>query len=274
MPATDSANSSEPERPIGFVDSGVGGLPYLEWAREHLAGEGFVYLADRANFPYGTKTHDQVFAAVSAAVEKLIRSADPKMIVLACNTASVVSLAGLRTLYPQLPFVGVVPAIKPAGERSRNRRFGVLATARTVDDPYVNDLISRFAPDCQVLRLAGGDIVSFVEKRLFTSTKSERVEVIREAVGQLLRAGVDSVVLGCTHFLYVKEELHELLGPGIEIIDSTEGVGRQIERILGGARPCASGSGDDRMFVTGLPPVEEQYHAFARRFGLEFAGLL
>ena len=157
MPRTNSTNFSETEgaKPIAFLDSGVGGLPYLEMAREHLPKENFIYLADRKNFPYGTKSAEEVFAAVAVLTDRILAAEKPKVFVLACNTMSVVALTRLRKLYPRLPFVGVVPAVKPAAERTKVKRIGVLATNRTLQDAYLDDLIRRFASSCEVVRVAG-----------------------------------------------------------------------------------------------------------------------
>lgn len=273
-------------KPVAFLDSGVGGLPYLAWARERLPAERFVYLADRANFPYGTKSADAVLGAVTAAVESLQRTEDPKAVVIACNTATVVALEALRRRFPAVPFIGVVPAVKRASEHSAHRRIGVLATRRTVEDPYLANLIETWASDCLVVKVAGGDIVEFVERRYLHAPKHERFEVFRDAVEAFGSSGVDSVVLGCTHFLFLHDEIRERLPAGVEIIDSREGVGRQLIRVLsergllaGADRSAAeqeavTGRLPARFYVTGTLPVEERYREFASMFGLEFCGVL
>jgi glutamate racemase len=276
MGELDSTSFSEIPRdaPVAFIDSGVGGLPYLEWAKTYIPNETYVYLADRKNFPYGSKSPEEVSAAVSAGVAKLIAEVNPKMIVVACNTASVVALGMLRRDYPGIPFVGVVPAIKPAARKTRANKIGVLATARTVHDPYLDRLVEEFAPNCEVYRMAGPDIVEFVENRYFDSTREDRLAVIHEAAETFLRAGVDEIVLGCTHFLYVSEELREETGGTIEIVDSRDGVGRQIKKVLGPGAADGSKSKPDLMFLTGNWEPEEKYFRFAEKFGLRQAGTL
>ncbi|MDR3200332.1 MAG: aspartate/glutamate racemase family protein, partial [Spirochaetales bacterium] len=140
MPEAISTNSSA-DAPVAFLDSGVGGLPYLQWVRKHLPGENYIYLADRKYFPYGPKTPDRVFSAVAEGVEKFIKTFDPKLFVLACNTASVSALERLRQAFPAKTFVGTVPAVKPAAEYSKNKRIGVLATNATVHAHYLDSLI-------------------------------------------------------------------------------------------------------------------------------------
>ncbi len=261
--------------PIAFFDSGVGGLPYLRWAKEHLPNENYVYLLDRANFPYGTKTKEEVLTIVLDGISRLITKVRPKIIVLACNTATVVALQKLRALYPAIPFVGVVPAVKPAAERTHGKRIGVMATNRTLQDVYLDNLIKQFAPHCEVVRVAGPGIVEFVEQKLFQSTPEERYSILNDAIRVLKERKVDEVVLGCTHFLYLEEELRLGLGEEIELIDSRDGVGRQLVKVLTTKSiPNSEPKKRDLLFVTGTSPIEERYYTFARMFGLEVAGVL
>jgi len=184
----------------------------------------------------------------------------------------------------------VVPAVKPAAEQSRSGRIGVLATARTVEDRYLLGLIERFAADCYVLSVAGGDIVTFVERRFFVSHADERRAVVQEAARRFCEARIDTVVLGCTHFLHVEHELADALGPDIRVIDSRAGVTRRLGAVLheyGLARTpaqvdkrserarasmyvtCASG---DSLEADSLEAESEDYHRFAKQFGLTFSG--
>ncbi len=269
---------SATERPVLFLDSGVGGLPYLRAAAAELPSERLVYLADRSNFPYGEKSPAEVRRAIVAAAGEAISAHEPKAAVVACNTASVVALQALRREFG-IAFVGVVPAVKPAAQRSLNRRIGVLATARTVEDRYLAELIAQFAADCYVLRVAGGDIVSFVEQRFFVSRAAERRAIVDHAAALFREAGVDTVVLGCTHFLHVERELCEALGSAVHVIDSREGVTRRLaallhEHQLFRAGPPAEGS----LYVTrtaGCDPMRnDDYACFAEQFQLRYRGAL
>ncbi len=289
---------SEPQRedrPVLFLDSGVGGLPYLSAAAAEFPNERFIYLADRRNFPYGERAPEEVQRAILAAAGAAVAAFRPKVSVVACNTASVVALDALRAEYA-IPFVGVVPAVKPAAEQSRSGRIGVLATARTVEDRYLLGLIERFAADCYVLSVAGGDIVTFVERRYFVSQAVERRTVVQEAARRLREARIDTVVLGCTHFLHVERELAEALGPDIRVIDSRAGVTRRLGTVLrehGLARSAertGERTGDRtadaraRMYVTcgpgdsldadSLEAESEDYQRFAEQFGLTYNGVL
>jgi len=222
-------------QPLAFLDSGIGGLPYLNWVRENLPRENLVYLADRRNFPYGTRSPEEIFRIVSQNLDDLLECCSPKALVLACNTASVTALAPLRKRY-ELPIIGVVPAVKPAFGLSHNHVVGVLATERTVNDPYLDDLINRFGEGSRVVREAAGEIVKYVEESFSWGDDLDKVtrlpESIIKASQNLVTQGADTVVLGCTHFLHVQKALANALGPGITIVDSCEGVGLQTQRVL------------------------------------------
>ena len=139
--------------PVAFLDSGVGGLPYLAHARKHLHSERFVYVADRENFPYGEKSRTAIIAAALSVAGRLLEREHPRLVVVACNTMSVVALADLRARFP-VPFVGVVPAVKPAASLSRRKRVGVLATRQTVEGDYLRNLIVQHASGCDVVPLS------------------------------------------------------------------------------------------------------------------------
>jgi glutamate racemase len=278
MPAVNLTNSSDNGAPIAFLDSGVGGLPYLQWVRKHLPDERFVYLADRKHFPYGTKTADEVFAAVAEGVGKCAAAFNPKLFVLACNTASVSALDRLRTEFPGKTFVGTVPAVKPAAQYSRNKRVGVLATGATIHAHYLDGLIERFASSCTIVRVPGPDIVNFVEKKFFAATPEERLLVVADAVAKFREEGVDTLVLACTHFLYLYDEIHAELGGDVRIIDSREGVGRRVIELLHAGnllRRVSSGPHPlPGFYLSGDQPPESQYAFFADYFNIGLAGLL
>ncbi len=256
-------------RPIAFFDSGVGGLPYLGWAKEHLPRETFVYFADTAHFPYGEKSAKEVRTFVLEGVEGVIRASNPKMIVIACNTASVVALSELRARF-RLPFVGVVPALKPAAERSAGRRIALLATGLTAEDGYTDDLVRSFAADCEVIRIGDGELVRFVEYELVSSDAERIRSAIRPIVEAVRAKGVDSLVLACTHFTLLDAAFKRELGDSVAIVDSREGVGRQIMRLLAQEGIEADAKGEDRLCVSGQE--SDRYLRFAERYGLAFAG--
>jgi glutamate racemase len=257
---------------VAFLDSGVGGLPYLEHARKLLPAWRCVYAADAANFPYGEKDRGSIIEAAIGVAERLIRREDPRLVVVACNTMSVVALEDLRARFP-IPFVGVVPAVKPAALISRRKRVGVLATRRTVEGEYLHDLIRRFAADCAVVSLPSADLVEFVERDLYASAAREREERVRREVERFRRENIDALVLGCTHFLHLEPEFKRLLdAEGIALVDSREGVARQVRRLLPDPHGGLNGREADRLYVTGANGSSARYAWFAERFRLALEG--
>jgi glutamate racemase len=227
---------------IAFLDSGIGGIPYLLATRDALPAPRLAYYADNLNFPYGERSVSELRRLVLEAAERVVSLTEPAVIVVACNTASVVALATLREAFP-IPFVGVVPAIKPAASLAAHGRIGVLATSRTVEDEYVSDLITRFAPSAEVILEPAGGLVQIVEERLGSLADDELVAALDEPLRRLRRARVDAVVLGCTHFIHVRPTIERLLGPGIRVVDSVEGVVRQTARVAAAATTDGSDGG-------------------------------
>jgi len=262
------------EKVIVFLDSGVGGLPYLGRTRSHVPFARLHYIADDAGFPYGTKTAN-VETILLDRTKRLRALLMPDFLVIACNTASQIGLKALRTAHPDLPIIGTVPAVKPAAEQSPSGCIGVMATERTVADSYLDDLIARYAPEARVIKLPAQDLVSFVEHRYLESSAQERRKAVEPYVKELIGQGVDRVVLACTHFLHVQEDIAACaaaLGASeLRIVDSLEGVARRVEQLLGGASAvCPPGSvqAQGRFLLTGEPPFDPLYAVWAERFGL------
>jgi glutamate racemase len=265
-------------RPIAIFDSGIGGLPYLKPARAALPAESFLYIADRAGFPYGTKKHEEVRDIVLGLVARLVRDYDPKAVVIACNTASQAGLEAVRRANPGLPIVGTVPAVKPAAERTRSGTIGVMATAGAVEDPYLDALVARYAKGVSVIREGAQELVSFVERRAATAGPEERREAARPFVRRLVEQGADEIVLACTHFLHLRDDIAAVAGPDVEVIDSREGVARRLRQVLS-ERGLLSAAGPDGaegarkpyglFLLSGDAPFEEEYRLLAAIFGLD-----
>jgi len=262
------------QSPIAFFDSGVGGLPYLEASRQIMPGEHFVYLADRAGFPYGTKSRQEVIDRVTAALNLLVRRVHPKVIVVACNTATELAINEIRTKYHDLPVIGTVPAVKPAAMLSRSKRIGIVATPAAAGAGYLSDLAKKWAGDCHVVKIGDGSLVDFIEKKFIGSTHEERIEAVAPSVQNLLNEQVDVIVLGCTHFIHVTREFSELAGPGVAILDSRNGVSARLESMTSACRNTSKPSIPDEMYLTGKGEFGSVYGAFAERFGLKQAGVL
>ncbi|MBO7430775.1 MAG: glutamate racemase [Spirochaetia bacterium] len=256
---------------IGFYDSGIGGLPYLEWLKNHTTGCSFRYLAESRYFPFGTKSEPEIKSIVIESIGRFIESEHPDIIIIACNTASVTALAALRQNYP-IPFVGVVPAIKPAVAISRKKSIGLFATNKTVSQLYTQNLIDNFASGCRVSKFAMPEIVAFVEKNIFTATKEEIEKIITPAADFFKESGVDTVILGCTHFVYLEDTFKKVLGSSISVIDSREGVGNRAISLLENIKSHSDDEKGDMFFVTSAEKMPGNYKSISSRYGLSFGG--
>jgi glutamate racemase len=263
---------------IVFLGSGIGGLPYLECARSLLPGRPMHYLADDAGFPYGTKTQPQIEDLLLERTRRLKARLLPAVLVIACDTASQVGLASLRYAHPDLPIVGTVPAIKPAAASTKSGKIGVIATERAVVDPYLDDLIVRYASEIEVVKLAAQDLVAFVENRFLDSSPTERAAAVMPYVRAFIEAGVDRIVLACTHFLFLEKDFLaccEALGSAdVQIIDSRQGVANRLAELIKGmdtdfdAENSGGRSMANRLLLTGEPPFDPRYRLWAEHFGL------
>ena len=223
-----------PDAPLLFFDSGVGGLSVLGPTRALLPLAPIVYAADNAAYPYGTKSEAELAAHVPALLLRLVERYRPRLAVIACNTASTIALDHARAAL-DLPVVGTVPAIKPAAEASRSRVIGVLGTSATVRQPYVDDLTRRFAADCTVLRHGSAELVDLAEAKLAGGPVP--AAAVRAAIAPLLdqpgAERMDVMVLACTHFPLLAEELAEAL-PGVAFIDGGPGIARRVAFLTDG----------------------------------------
>jgi glutamate racemase len=217
-----------------FVDSGKGGLPYFDFFRARNPGVNAVYVADTEHFPYGKKTKSELVAILCSLTERLKSRYSPAIIALVCNTASVSALDELRAMFPDMMFTGTVPAVKPAVESSVSGVIGVIGTERTLDDPYIDTIAAAAGKPCRIERAAAPELVEFVEYRLETASARERAEQVQPYVQRFRDRKVDALVLGCTHFLLLKQDFIRAGMPDMRIFDSVEGVTKQIERLVSG----------------------------------------
>ncbi|MDR2403832.1 MAG: glutamate racemase [Spirochaetaceae bacterium] len=273
-------------KPILFLDSGIGGLPYCRHFYGQNSAEALIYVADRENFPYGPRERGELAGALIRLFEKLIPRFNPKIAAVVCNTATISALAKLRDHFSGLPFVGTVPAIKPAVLESRKRHIGVLGTGRTIEDPYTAELAARYGPDCTLFGLAAPELVEFVEYRLGRSSPEERRRMVEPYIRTLRDRGADALVLGCTHFLFLLAEFTQAAAPDIRVYDSVEGVSRRIEALLdrgnlraalpkGGSGASLSPGPERCLILTGNREPDEDMVRWAAFYGLilrPFAG--
>ena len=223
------------DRPLLLFDSGVGGLSVLAATQALLPQAPLVYVADSAGFPYGTKSEFEIAARVPALLGRLAERYDPRLIVIACNTASTIALGSVRAAL-DVPIVGTVPAIKPAAEISETRVIGVLGTDATVRQPYVDDLAARFAGDCVVLRHGSAALVELAEAKLHGEKRP--IADYRAAIAGLFdQPGgerIDVVVNACTHFPLVSDELAEAAPHPVRFVDGAPGIARRVAYLTEG----------------------------------------
>ena len=223
-------------QPILIFDSGVGGLSVLGPIRARLPHAPIVYVADNGGFPYGTKTEMEVATRVCALLGRLTERYKPRLIVIACNTASTIALAHVRAAL-EVPVVGTVPAIKPAAEATRTKAIGVLGTEATVRQPYVDRLAADFAGDCLVLRHGSAKLVEMAEAELRgrPAPLSDFAEVLAGLLDQPGGDRIDTIVLACTHFPLVRDRLAAVSPRPLAFVDGGEGIGRRTAHLLAGS---------------------------------------
>jgi glutamate racemase len=215
--------------PIGVLDSGVGGLSVLRHLRAELPAEHFLYFADQANIPYGPRPAEEV-VGFTAAITRFMLARGAKLIVVACNTATTAALDQLRARFPDMPFVGMEPAVKPAAAQTRSGVVGVLATPGTFNSHRYASLMARYASGIRVYEDPCVGLVQLIEAGALTGEAT--AGVLRRAVAPMLAAGADTLVLGCTHYPFVQPLLQSIAGDGVTIIDPAPAVARQTRNVL------------------------------------------
>jgi glutamate racemase len=242
--------------PVGVFDSGVGGLAVLLELQGLLPDEDLAYIADQNWAPYGTRTLDEVRdRSVAIAAELIGRGA--KIVVVACNSASAAALHHLREVFPETPFVGMEPALKPAAEHTLKGVVGVLATATTFQGELYASVLDRHANGVEVHEVAAPRLAMLVEDGLFEEAESD----LKELLSPMLAAGVDTLVLGCTHYSFLHDQIRAVVGPEVRLVDPAPAVARQVGRVLEerGLLNRAPGGGGTAYFTSADPGrLEEQ----------------
>jgi glutamate racemase len=238
--------------PLGIFDSGVGGLSVLQAIRQQLPNENLIYVADQAHVPYGSRPVEQV-RAFSQEITHFLLDQGAKLIVVACNTASAASLKYLRQVFPEISFVGMEPAVKPAAENSQSGVVGVLATPATFQGELYNSVIDRFAQGVKVLQHTCPGLVAQIEAGRIDSLETRAI--LEDALLPMLNAGIDTVVLGCTHYPFVIPQIKEITGPTVRVIDPAPAVARQVGRLLAAdsQRSIIQTDGNVHYLTTGAP---------------------
>lgn len=255
-------------RPLLIFDSGIGGLSVLRPIRALIPNAPIVYAADSAGYPYGTRSEAEIAARVPALLGRLAERFDPELIVIACNTASTIALDAVRAAL-DLPIVGTVPAIKPAAERSRSRVIGVLGTNATVRQPYVDRLAAEFASDCTIVRHGSAELVELAEAKLRGEPADAGTyrAILGPLLGQPRGEEIDTIVLACTHFPLVEEELAAAAPRPIAFVDGKEGIARRTAWLLRD-RSWPESAAQNLAVFTGRNAPIDRYRVGLAAFGL------
>lgn len=258
----------EASAPILLFDSGVGGLSVLAELRKLLPEAPVIYAADNAGLPYGAKTEAQIAARVAGLLGRMTERYHPRLVCIACNTASTIALGMVREVL-EVPIVGTVPAIKPAAALTRSGTIGLLGTEATIRQSYVDRLEQEFARDKRLLRAAAPELVAAAEARL----RGEPVEPgVYARAADALRAqpggeAIDTVVLACTHFPLLEADLAGSFGSGVRFVHGAEGIARRIAQLTEGQR--FSRTDPDRALFTKRGPEIAALAPAMRHYGLK-----
>jgi glutamate racemase len=215
--------------PIGVFDSGVGGLSVLRAIRGQMPGQPVLYLGDQCHVPYGPRPMEQV-QAFSEEITRFLMQNGASLIVVACNTASAAALKHLRLTFPDVPFVGMEPAVKPAAEQTHSGVVGVLATPATFQGDLYASVVERFAQGVTVLQDTCPGLVGQIEMGQLDGPETE--SILKAALIPMLERGIDTVVLGCTHYPFVIPQIKRIVGEDVRVIDPAPAIARQVRRLL------------------------------------------
>ncbi len=245
------------DRPIGIFDSGVGGLSVLRAIRQQLPHEALIYLADQAHVPYGSRSLAEV-RQFALGITRYLLSQGAKIIVVACNTASAAALYALREAFPEVPFVGMEPAVKPAAEQTLSGVVGVLATPATFQGALYASVVERFAQGVTLLQDTCPGLVAQIEAGELNTPETQHI--LEKALQPMLAQGIDTVVLGCTHYPFVIPLIQQIVGSRVRVIDPAPAVARQVGRVLEslGLRRLPGETQPSARFLTSGDPLHLQ----------------
>lgn len=240
-------------RPIGVFDSGVGGLSVWRAIRRLLPGESLIFFADSGHVPYGEKStaelHDLTARIVSFLLER-----DVKMVVVACNTATVHAIGYLRENFPEIPFVGVVPVVKTLAKRTRTGTIAVLSTPATAESPYLAGLIEEFAPDKRVINIGCEGLENMVEAGEVGTRAT--TALLERHLAPVRCSEADVVGLGCTHYPFLRGRIKRMLGRGVHLYDPSRPVARRVRQLLRERDALgANANPEHRFYTTGDPAI-------------------
>lgn len=238
-------------QPIGFFDSGWGGLSIMKTARQILPSEDFIYVADCANAPYGDRTHEFIVDRARKIARFLFESQEIKALVIACNTATAEAIDTLRKELPQAPIVGVEPAIKPAVALSKKHCIGMISTTRTASSDRYRQLLKRYGQNSHILSTGCPGLMDCVEAGEFNTATTR--ELLHRYLDPMLEAGIDTLVLGCTHYPFLSDTIASIVGPEVTLYEPSLAVSRRLQTLLKDAQALRENhTGKECFYVSGL----------------------
>ena len=240
--------------PIGIFDSGVGGVSVLRAIREQMPGESVIYFGDQGHIPYGPRSMEQI-RNFSEAITNFLLEKNAKIIVVACNTASAAALKYLREKFPDVEFVGMEPAVKPAAEHTQTAKVGVLATPATFQGALYTSVVERFANGVELFQNTCPGLVQQIEQGHLDGEETRRI--LEDALLPMLEKNIDTVVLGCTHYPFVIPLIQRIVGDNVRVIDPAPAVAKQTGRLLETKEMRASSESKDEVnFYTSGNPAQ------------------
>ena len=241
------------KNPIGVFDSGVGGLSVLRAMREQMPNESMIYFGDQRHVPYGPRSMEEI-QKFSEGITRFLLEQNSKLIVVACNTASAAALKYLRGRFPDVPFVGMEPAVKPAAEITKTGKVGVLATPATFQGALYASVVERFGAGVEFFQNTCPGLVGQIEKGELESNTTRAI--LEDALLPMLEKNIDTVVLGCTHYPFVIPLIERIVGANVRVIDPAPSVARQVKRLLEASGKMNQTSKSLRVrFYTSADPV-------------------
>lgn len=236
--------------PIGIFDSGVGGLSVLREIHSLMPNEHIIYFGDQGHVPYGPRSMEQI-QNFSEGITNFLLKHNAKIIVVACNTASAAALKYLREKFPDVQFVGMEPAVKPAAEKTQTKKVGVLATPATFQGALYASVVERFASDVEIFQNTCSGLVNQIEAGELDTEKTKKI--LDDALLPMLEKNIDTIVLGCTHYPFVIPLIQKIVGENVRVIDPAPAVAKQVERLLNanGLRSSSNENAEVVFFTSG-----------------------